>query len=150
MRFEITAVLIMLLAIGGCTTEAQRRDAEVDAWKRTLPAPNADYGTYPTNYVELIKANFGVTLKDPESARYGTFSKPRKEHIITSIHTKEAIYGYSVCAPVNAKNSYGGYTGTHRYWFFIRNGKILRSQDIDSGGLNANIYVGRPVNCEDG
>lgn len=149
-------ILSALLMLGGCANEAQRKDIENEAWRKTLPAPNADYGSYPTNYEQLIKTSFANSLKDPDSARYGRFSKPRKEQIIRN---NQAIYGYSVCAPVNAKNSYGGYTGTHTHWFFIRDGQIVRSQDMDgntASGVAGNvsfgrmIYIGHFVNCEDG
>jgi hypothetical protein len=150
MKLQKAVTLIAIVAISGCATEAQRKDEEINLWKQTLPAPNADYGSYPTNYENIIKANLASSLKDPDSARYGAFSKPRKEHIITNAPLKEANYGYSVCVPVNAKNSYGGYTGNHLFWFFIRNGNVIRSQDVDSSPLGRTIYIGKAINCQDG
>jgi hypothetical protein len=148
MKAKITIALLTAAALAGCATEAQRKDAETNAWKQTLPLPNADYGSYPENYEELVKAYLARSLKDPESARYSNFSQPRKEHIITSVSAKEATYGYSVCVSVNAKNSYGGYTGNHVFWFFIRDGKVLRSQDTQSKPFGSIVYQGRLVNCQ--
>ena len=142
--------LLATLILAGCASEAQRKDAETDIWKKTLPAQNANYGSYPSNYEQMAKGYFSKTLKDPESARYGTFSKPRKEHVIKNVDIREVTYGYSFCASVNAKNSYGGYTGSHTYWFFIRDGQIIRAQDLDGTGPGRMIYIGRFVNCEDG
>lgn len=150
----VAATVLATFVLAGCAAQAlpqvQKKDAEVDAWKQTLPVLSGDYGSYPTNYEELAKAHLATTLKDPESARFGVFSKPRKEHVITNVDAKEATYGYSTCVSVNAKNSYGGYTGNHQFWFFIRNGKVLRSQDVDSGPFGRTIYRGRSVNCQDG
>jgi hypothetical protein len=139
----VLAVATALLA--GCATQAQKADEAFDVYKATLPEPNADYGSYPENYQELIKAYMTKTLKDPESARYAEFSTPRKEHAIAN---KRAIYGYSSCVLVNAKNSYGGYTGNQQFWFFFQNGQIVRTQNVTTG-MNI-IYIGRPINCQNG
>jgi len=150
MQLRNLATLLLLVPLVSSAQSARERDRIADAWKQTLPAPNADYGTYPADYEVVIKAYMETTLKDPESARYSDFSKPRKEHIITNVDAKEATYGYSACVLVNAKNSYGGYTGNHRYWFFLRDGKIIRNNDVDSGYFGKIIYQGRNVNCQDG
>lgn len=115
---------------------------------------NADFGPVPADAEGLIKAWAETTLKDPESARYVHFSKPRKEWAVAEKHP---IYGWSVCATINAKNGYGGYTGAQTWWFFIQNGKIIRSQntDVDQNMLGLlipgkRISIGHDVNCEDG
>lgn len=51
--------------------------------------------------VEAVKNGVRDGLKDPESARFGTFAAARSR-------TDGAIM---VCGFVNARNSYGGYTG---------------------------------------
>ena len=48
----VLAVATALLA--GCATQAQKADEAFDVYKATLPEPNADYGSYPDNYQELI------------------------------------------------------------------------------------------------
>ena len=68
-----------------------------------------------------------------------------KEHAITNQFKKEAVYGYSVCAEANARNSFGGYTGMTTRWFLIRNGRIVRSEKP-----TVHIYIGRPHRCIDG
>ncbi len=149
-EMKLLILPILALIITGCATEAKKNDAVVDAWKTTLPAPNADYGAYPENYETLIKQYFSKTLKDPESVRYSEFSTPRKEHAIKKAGEKLAIYGYSACVLVNAKNSYGGYTGNKQYWFLFRNGEIVRSKDTSTKYFGGIIYRGRPINCQNG
>lgn len=150
MKLRTLAAFLLLVPFVSNAQSAREKDRIANEWKQTLPAPDADYGVYPADYEALVKAHMEATLKDPESARYSNFSKPRKEHIITNVGAKEAAYGYSVCVLVNAKNSYGGYTGNHQYWFFMRDGKIMRSNDVDSGYFGKIIYQGRNVNCQDG
>lgn len=144
-------VLSMLL-LAGCAGQsatdrnwAKEMDAQFNAYKATLPEPGADYGKYPNNYQALIKEFMNSVLKDPGSAQYSNFSKPRKEHAIAD---RRAIYGYSACVMVNAKNSFGGYTGAKQYWFFIHNGNVVRYQTVS--GKKTIIYVGHYVNCQDG
>ena len=84
-----------------------------------------NYGVYPKNYQRQIRQYLNDTLLDPDSAkiRIGT---PHKVFQIYNplAHTyppktpkelKTNQY-YVVCAEVNAKNTFGGYTGwqTHR------------------------------------
>jgi hypothetical protein len=66
-------------------------------------------------------------LKDPESARYSKFRPLAKDLKIVNAKTRNATLGYSTCVDINAKNSYGGYTGAKRYWFLIRDGKVVDS-----------------------
>ena len=88
---KLFALLVAASVLAGCATEAQKADQAFEAYKATLPEPNADYGSYPQNYQELIKAYMAKSLKDPDSAKYSEFSTPRKEHAIAN---HKAIYGY--------------------------------------------------------
>jgi len=120
-------------------------DAEANAWVKTLPPADANYGPYPTEYKQIVTKYLRGILKDPDSAKIAKISKPREEHKINSKYKKQAIYGYSSCALVNAKNSYGGYVGERPYWFFIKDGSVIEASD-DMGA----IYIGRSKNCADG
>lgn len=112
----------------------------------TVDTANADYGPRPETYEELVKAWAEQNLKDPESARYNRISKPRKEFMVANL---KPVFGWSVCADINAKNSYGGYTGAQTQWFLIRDGKIERSQST-IGFPGRMISLGHNMNCEDG
>ena len=150
MNIKTLIIFIIFFTLTGCATQAQmeaaERDKKTSEWLATLPEPGADYGTYPENYQVKIKEYDTFNLKDPDSAKYSRFSKPRKEQVIEKL---KVIYGYSSCVYVNAKNSYGAYSGNTLYWYFFRNGKIIRSQKTyDSYG--STIYIGHQTNCQDG
>lgn len=140
--------LLLAVALVGCSSPYPQRSngtrppAE-EGW--TPPTENVDYGEYPTDYEEIAKEAVAAVLKDPESARFGRVSLPRREHAISNQFRREAVYGYSSCIEVNAKNSYGGYTGFQAHWLLIRNGRVVRIQRPDRL-----IYIGRYPSCEDG
>ncbi len=151
-------VATALSFLSGCAigpSAAQRNDADISQWLASLPEPGADYGAYPDNYREIIEAAMTGMLKDPDSARYSGFTQPKHDQVVevqyphrglildTSVAPKKtAIYGYAVCAAVNAKNSFGGYTGDKLYWFLIRNGQVVRS--AMAGEV---LYIGHFANC---
>lgn len=158
MKSKIFTVLIVALCIGGCVNvpkslsqeEIDARNKETKLWKKTLPVVNADYGSYPDDFEVLIRRYFSKSLKDPESARYSDFSKPIKRHFIRDEKTRDVVYGYSVCVSVNAKNSYGGYTGAHDYWFFIRNGSIVKSYDTEEVMFGVKVWKSYLSDCKEG
>lgn len=139
---RIIILFFTFVALLGCQGIHPRAPIE-NGWKPITKG--ADHGMYPKNYQEVIKNWYMSNLKDPDSAKFLNFSTPRKEHAVTNQFKKEAAYGYSVCALVNSKNSYGGYTGGKLRWFLIRNDIIVRSHKA-----KRHIYIGHPVNCEDG
>lgn len=146
MRFGSQLIgLSLSIVMAGCaaqaTTASDRPVAE------TVDTANADYGQYPSNFEALVKQWASANLKDPDSVRYTRISKPRKEYMVANL---KPAFGYSVCATINAKNSYGGYTGNQTYWLMIRGGKIERVQNIDSGVPGKMISRGHFVNCDDG
>lgn len=91
--------------------------------KAEVPSSDADYGSYPTNYKDLVKKHFNETLRDPDSAKYSEWSEPKKTYYMETKLSKPQ-YSYSVDVVMNAKNAYGGYVGNRLYIFFIKNGKI--------------------------
>lgn len=123
--------------------EAKRADAEFAQAVKNINLDTADVGSEPKSYKKLIEDAIRENLKDPDSARFYDFTSPRKE---VMVENKKFVYGYSACVFVNAKNSYGGYTGKKLYWAFIRNGRVLRIQDTNSEFGNL-IFVGRNINC---
>jgi hypothetical protein len=77
-----------------------------------------------------------ILLKDPVSAQY-RFSEPRKG--LLKPWSGGKFYGYLVLTAINAKNSYGGYTGFKNAMFVIRNGQVVQ-YSID-GPDNAPVTV---------
>ncbi len=81
---------------------------------------SADFGPYPNNYKEIIKAYYSKILFDPYSAHY-TFEEPIKRYVRGG-----EIFGWAVCGTINARNRFGGYVGAKRYWVIISCGEIKR------------------------
>jgi len=86
----------------------------------------ADFGT-PVKQEEgeaLAKLFLGVSLKDPDSAKmeWGNIGKAWGRQGI--FQGGGYWYGYRLDGLVNAKNGYGGYTGSKPWAFFFRDGKL--------------------------
>lgn len=103
---------------------------------------SANYGILPSDYQNQIKNHMSSILKDPESARYNflpTFKGYSQDGSLSS--TSGGIrFGHVVPVLVNAKNSYGGYTGNQKYVFIFSGGVMYDT--------TANEIFGRvvPVN----
>ncbi len=82
----------------------------------------ADYGNYPSNYKETIKSYLNRNLKDPDSAKIEYLNEPRTAWSTWGGGKK---FGYAVCANVNSKNSFGGYTGYKIGYYLIKNDTII-------------------------
>ena len=94
------------LGISGCVTAEQ------------LAA--ADYGQPPTNPRGRIIKYFKETLKDPESARI-EWGDLRRGYVVNGLVTGRGTeYGHIQIVRVNAKNSFGAYTGWQTYYIMFR------------------------------
>lgn len=87
----------------------------------------ADYGTAISIHDAQQQAEhwLGSHLKDPDSARieWGPFGQA---WIFRGLVNGGFHYGYGLLANVNAKNSFGGYTGKQPFFFFYRDGQMQR------------------------
>ncbi|SDJ22809.1 hypothetical protein SAMN04487926_13837 [Paraburkholderia steynii] len=130
MKLVVVAVLVGSLAACASAPDRAAQDA-------------ADYGAYPANYEELVTDAQEAVLKDPQSAQNKYLSTPQKGFMIAA-GSSTPIYGYRLCLNVNAKNSYGGYTGSKLTEVFIRNGRVTRYRSItrDDQSLNKRIVDG--------
>lgn len=81
-----------------------------------------DFGPEPKNYEQMAKDYYTNILKDPESARFKDFSKPAKGYSQSMMGTHA---GYLVTFEVNAKNSYGGYTGFQSHNVIINGDRVI-------------------------
>lgn len=105
-----TTLFAMVLALVGCVTPPTQEELAA-----------ADYGLYPHDYETIIKTYMSRVLKDPDSGRFEFLNAPK-----TAWNKLDGLqYGYAVCANINAKNSYGGYTGFQMSYFLIRNGRVI-------------------------
>jgi hypothetical protein len=90
----------------------------------------ADYGTYPADYRTDVSRYLDDTLKDPASAQVEYLADPHQGFIRKNIGA-QPIYGYRVCFTLNAKNSYGGYTGKHLTTVLLRDGTVVDYKQAD-------------------
>jgi hypothetical protein len=67
---------------------------------------------------ELLKNTVKATLKDPGSALFGEITLGEKFSAYNT-ETKKLVEGRFACLSVNAKNSFGGYTG-EQHWLLTQ------------------------------
>ncbi|RKF36715.1 hypothetical protein [Paraburkholderia fungorum] len=107
---------------------------------------SADYGTYPDNYQDVIHDYMENVLKDPDSARYDYLNSPQSGWRRTSNGLK---FGYVVCVNINARNSYGGYTGAQPSYFMLRDGTVVSTVHGDGQYMDSLVaglckdFIGR-------
>jgi hypothetical protein len=99
---------LFLLALAGCI------DSQT---KKYYDSAAADYGECPQNYEQTIKNIVSETLKDPYSAQY-RFEAPYKGYANKGFQGRE--YGWIVTVGINAKNSFGAYTGEQKHSYLFR------------------------------
>lgn len=88
---------------------------------------NADYGPYPDDYEQIIKSYMAQRLKDPYSAQYQFVNPPRQGwNGIGGLK-----FGYVSCVFINAKNSFGGYTGSTLNYFMLRGSSVIDASHGD-------------------
>lgn len=99
--FSAAAALAGTLA--GCAFE----HPSADAFNSAAP---------PQGYQQSVPLYFETRLKDPDSAKY-QYGTPAKAYANNGLAYggKVAWSGYALPVAVNAKNSYGGYTGYKPY-----------------------------------
>lgn len=120
--------LMATLTFAGCATNGSNSGFQ-------SPPEDADYGEAP-EIGESVKAYFSRILKDPESAQY------RKGHLGKAYCNKGIAWGgdvvwhgYAANIYINAKNSYGGYTGFKPYTIvWNRDGSINKHIGDDDFG----------------
>jgi hypothetical protein len=138
--------------------EAQKNLPALDR-KIKEQAKTANFGPYPKNYKKLIQEYMKNHLLDPGSVRYRFFLEPVKVNAISAAYLSELnsiieskgksfvrngtilpddpdnyIFCYRVPVYINAKNTYGGFTGEQVYIFYIKNSKIIGELSKNSWG----------------
>lgn len=102
MRANWTAVLAAAL-LSGCVTAAQMS-------QNSAPPSFTPMMLSPAQ-IKIVQAGTKKGLKDPDSARFGDI-------FLASVDDKGVI---TVCGYVNAKNSFGGYTGMEPFLGLLSN-----------------------------
>ena len=118
--FAVFILAVTLFNLYGCGIIYESRKKEL-----LLNAKLEDYGQLPPDdHKEIERQIILSSLKDPDSAKFNKWMGPDRFVIPSSniSPTPKPVWRTSV--DVNAKNSYGGYTGFQSYVFAWSNGKI--------------------------
>lgn len=120
-------ILLTLLILSGCAFQK--------------PAPDTYYGFPPTDMTESIPEAMAYHLKDPNSAQYRYSGVAVKGYMNDGLAHggKVGFTGWMVPFEVNAKNSYGGYTGYEPYIAFYETGRSI--QFIKPGYIDRNSLI---------
>lgn len=149
------AVVVMCLGMTGCDIPTQqmttRQYIEEDvANKRAASMYRAQQGlqsvqkipNLPKNWKQLVQNTIARYLKDPDSAKYSFYDNPEYYSFSNSGHFAKSaefsaqtspLLGHAGLVFVNAKNSYGGYTGNTPWLYMITNGEISLIASNDYG-----------------
>lgn len=105
-------IIVFLMLLVGCNEENARQ--------------NIDVGPLPDNYQELIKQYYTGRLMDPFSAVF-SFEKPYSGKAWLGLANGGEQSGWIIITWINAKNSYGAYTGFYEHTVVIKNGAVCCS-----------------------
>lgn len=113
-----TALVTLCLAVSACAPSLQELQSA-----DTGPPPERAAG------IAMIEEAIRGSLKDPDSAR---FEWPNGfAHGWYQVPFGQRYIGWITCGTVNAKNSYGGYTGRTAAIGVISNGAVI-AYNVDS------------------
>jgi hypothetical protein len=104
----------MLFFIGSLSGQAQQPS----------PADQALYGPYPSNYKDIVMTWLSERLVDVASARIEWQGEPQP--VDFGKKNGEHLYGYVIQFRVNARNSFGTYTGMQQHGVIIKNGEVIK------------------------
>jgi hypothetical protein len=117
MRTKLIGLIYIVLLMTGCAQPPTQQEMN-----------QMDYGPYPSDYKGAVERYLRNVLKDPDSARVEYVRGPGKQYQkMGPLFGGGVTAGYGVCAWVNARNSYGGYTGAKLSWFMVKNGRVIQS-----------------------
>lgn len=131
MQLQRLFIILALAVLAGCASGPTPQDIERADYGQPIAQEQAE---------ERIKQYFNGTLKDPSSAQY-QFSKVEQGYIIGSAFEGKPLFaGYIISANVNAKNSYGGYTGNQGYQFLFQNGLLVKGLKLSPSGVHMPLF----------
>ena len=157
MKKFIICSLTTLALLSGCATTKPVLDT-----LSMKQIHSANYGAYPSNYQSSVRQHLQRNLLDYDSAKIEFYMKPVKVFYTTALsfdgfhsafkssHKGKGWSGFPVyfaCVNVNAKNTYGGYTGwqTYEYYFqgdaWYTTGSFGSSYTCTHAAQSKDIYV---------
>jgi hypothetical protein len=90
---------------------------------QTPPPQMPVYGGYPENYQAIVTAWLSANLVDPTGVKLKWLSEPKPGELPIGDGKKAA--GYLLQFSINARNSFGTYTGAQKHTALIRDGKVI-------------------------
>ncbi|MDB4450642.1 hypothetical protein N9109_00795 [bacterium] len=120
MKFLNKIALAATLALASCVSSTPPTQYQID---------NTEIGPAPTKEraIALAEQYLDNSLKDPLSKQvtYGEFGRGWYRPGLYSGIPQGKYIAWYLEAFVNAKNSYGGYTGAKRHAFYFKNDKLV-------------------------
>ena len=104
-----------------------------------------NYGSYPKNYERQVRQYLNDTLLDPDSAKirigtphkvFQTYNPLANTYPPKTPKELKSNQYYVVCAEVNAKNTFGGYTGWQTKIYRFVDGGIEDEAPLGSFGTD--------------
>jgi hypothetical protein len=125
MRLVLTLVSVLLI-LSGCAAPTGPSGKEPSI---------SDAGPYPSDSRQIMLQFLRTKLKDPSSAQVDMVGNTK---FMTVKHSMlgPGGYGWGICADVNAKNSFGAFTGFRKWFVLWREGRIVLSY----GDLGDNMF----------
>lgn len=138
-KYKYFFVCVILLSLFGCVKTQEQQISEriftqraemISAVKAALDS-SLDISPLSGDWKKIVESSISLILKDPDSAKYTFIDTPqyygfsnRGKYRGDFNSGRSPILGYIGSVLVNAKNSYGGYTGNKLWMFIISDGKV--------------------------
>jgi hypothetical protein len=118
---KVLAAVVLIGLLTGCASSGPTRP---DGSAVSIQ----DAGSPPADAMAAVQPFLNRHLKDPYSAQVKILSGPTFITQSSSL-LGPAVYGWGICFDVNARNSYGGYTGRQLMAIVWRDGSVIRHYD---------------------
>jgi len=113
-------ILLAIAALGGCAAPVGSSAGGSTVVPDSV-AKAAIYPPKPTDYKQQVKTYMHVTLKDPDSAQYQNWLLAK-----AYLECNPPIYGWLVTVEVNAKNSFGAFSGYELQMFWLHGSDLIK------------------------
>jgi len=124
-QWRLWALLAVLFVAGAAINSFQKPDAPMPGAAAPPPPdpPDPKYGPRPEFTAKSYARDYlHATLKDPDSTKDFEAYGPTRYSIGEG---KKELSGWMIMFQVNAKNSFGAYTGTKRGMLLIKDERVI-------------------------
>lgn len=114
---KILFIIAGVSVIVGCASAPSREQLESGDYGADLSSQECE---------SIVKTHVLSRLKDPDSAKFRFDSACEKGYVSSApLLGREAQLGWRQTGFVNAKNSFGGYTGFNKFEALMRDGEVV-------------------------